>query len=365
MPFLRFFRFFDGPLLLVTVLLLAVGLTILYTSSLANPTMILFWKQAVFAGVGLVFLVGLAQYNYHTLAKINKFAYIGLLLALVYVLFFGRVIRGSARWIDFGLFQIQPAEFAKLVIVVTLSRWFYVYRGQINAWKNVFLTFVLAGLPAALILVEPDLGSSLVVMAIWFGIVLVSPISTKRLLVLLVAGVVCVGLVWQFGLQQYQRNRLETFLDPTRDPQGTGYNVRQALIAVGSGQLFGRGLGQGLQSQLRFLPERQTDFIFATTAEELGFVGSVLLVGLYIVLLIRIYKIALRARDDMGMYVAYGVFFLFFFQTVVNIGMNIGIAPVTGIPLPLLSYGGSSMLVTLTALGVVHNISWQSRALRF
>ncbi|MBL8031786.1 MAG: FtsW/RodA/SpoVE family cell cycle protein, partial [Candidatus Doudnabacteria bacterium] len=158
---------------------------------------------------------------------------------------------------------------------------------------------------------------------------------------------------------------LETFLDPNLDPKGTGYNVRQALISVGSGQLFGRGLGRGLQSQLRFLPERQTDFIFATAAEEIGFVGSTAVVSLYALLMWRILVIAGRARDDLGKYLSYGVFFLFFFQISVNIAMNIGVAPVTGIPLPLLSYGGSSLLVTMLALGLMHNISWQSRTLRF
>jgi rod shape determining protein RodA len=171
--------------------------------------------------------------------------------------------------------------------------------------------------------------------------------------------------VWQFVLHDYQRVRLETFLDPNLDPRGRGYNVRQAIIAVGSGEAFGRGLGKGLQSQLKFLPERQTDFIFATAAEEIGFLGSALMVLLYALLMWRMLMVAARARDELGRYLAYGIFFFFFFQVTINIAMNLGLAPVTGIPLPLLSYGGSSLLVTFLALGIVHNISWQSRALRF
>ncbi len=365
MKFLSLFKYFDGPLLLATVLLLASGLTLMYTSSLANPSLSIFWRQLIFACGGMVALGFMVMYNYHTLARINRVTYIILLLLLVFVLVFGRSIRGSARWIDLGFFRLQPAEFAKLVVVIALSRWFYLFRGQINAWKNVLVTIVLAGVPAVLVLVEPDLGSSMVIGAVWFGILLVSPISKKRIAVLMGVGLVLVAVVWEFVLLDFQRHRLETFLDPNLDPRGKGYNVRQAIIAVGSGQLFGRGLGKGLQSQLRFLPERQTDFIFATAAEEIGFVGSSIVVGLYGLLLYRIYVVAKRSRDELGRYLAFGIFFLFLFQVTVNIAMNIGLAPVTGIPLPLLSYGGSSLLVTLLALGVVHNVSWQSRALRF
>lgn len=356
---------FDVPLLLVSGLLLILGLTLQYTSSLSNPTLAIFWRQLVFAGIGVVALVCIANYNYHTLARVNRGTYIVLIGLLLFVLLFGREIRGSSRWISFGFFQLQPAELAKLVVVIGLARWFYLFRGQINAWQNVIITFLLAAVPAGLVLVEPDLGSSLVILAVWFGILLVSPISKKRLIILALCGVLAAGLAWQFALHDYQRSRLETFLDPNLDPKGTGYNVRQALISVGSGQLFGRGLGRGLQSQLRFLPERQTDFIFATAAEEIGFVGSTVVVVLYALLMLRILIIAGRARDDLGKYLSYGVFFLLFFQALVNISMNIGIAPVTGIPLPLLSYGGSSLLVTMLALGLMHNISWQSRTLRF
>lgn len=356
---------FDLPLLLVSGLLLILGITLQYTSSLSNPTLSIFWRQLVFASIGVVVLLFMANYNYHTLARVNRGTYVVLIVLLLVVLLFGRQIRGSSRWISLGFFQLQPAELAKLIVVIGLARWFYLFRGQINAWRNVIITFLLAAVPAGLVLVEPDLGSSLVILAVWFGILLVSPISKKRLLILALCGVLAAGAAWQFALHDYQRSRLETFLDPNLDPKGTGYNVRQALISVGSGQLFGRGLGRGLQSQLRFLPERQTDFIFATAAEEIGFVGSAIVVVLYALLMLRILIIAGRARDDLGKYLSYGVFFLFFFQASVNIAMNIGIAPVTGIPLPLLSYGGSSLLVTMLALGLIHNISWQSRTLRF
>ncbi len=360
-----FLRVFDGQLLLLSSLLVVSGLTLMYTSSLANPTLAIFWKQALFALVGLAVLFFVANYNYHTLAKVNRLTYVVLVLLLVFVLVFGRSIRGSSRWIDIGFFRLQPAEFAKLVVIVALSRWFYLFRGQINAWKNVLITFLLAGAPAVLILAEPDLGSAAVVLGIWLGVLLSSAISKKRLIVLFFCMLIALGLAWQFALHDYQRTRLETFLNPDLDPRGRGYNVRQAMIAVGSGKLLGRGLGGGLQSQLRFLPERQTDFIFATASEEIGFVGSAFLVLLYALLLLRILKIARFARDNLGRFLAVGVFFLFFLQSSVNIAMNLGLFPVTGIPLPFLSYGGSSLIVSFIALGVVHNVSWQSRALRF
>lgn len=360
----RKFAGLDLPLLFASGLLLLVGLAVMYSSSLANPSMTQFWRQLVFAGAGLVAFVFSYGYSYHTLAKHNRIFYGIMLFLLFFVLVFGREIRGSARWIDLWFFQFQPAEFTKIVVVVGLARWFYLFRGQINAWKNLFATVVFAFVPAFLILIEPDLGSSLSIGAIWFGVLLVSPISKKRIAVVLLALALVAALAWQFGLQDYQRARISTFLNPEADVQGQGYNLRQALIAVGSGQLYGRGLGHGLQSQLRFLPERQTDFVFATLAEELGFVGSVAVVVLFFLVLARLLVIARKSRDGLGRYLAYGIFFLLFFQVLVNIGMNIGLMPVTGIPLPMISYGGSSMLVTWILLGVAQNISKQSKSLQ-
>jgi rod shape determining protein RodA len=356
---------YDWPLLLASVLLLILGLTVVYTSSLANPTLGLFWRQLVFASTGIVVFIAVSNYSYHTLAKYNWIWYLALLLLLLFVLFFGREIRGSSRWIDLGFFRLQPAEFVKIVVIVGLARWFYLFRGQINAWKNLVTTALLVFLPAVLVLLEPDLGSAVSLGAIWFGVLMVSSISKRKLLAIFGIILVLLGLVWQFGLKSYQKDRIETFLNPNLDPKGQGYNLRQALIAVGSGQLLGRGLGRGLQSQLQFLPERQTDFIFATMAEELGFLGTTGVVVLYFIVLARLLVIARKSRDNLGRYLAYGIFFLLFFQIFVNIAMNIGLVPVTGIPLPLMSYGGSSMLVTWFLLGVAQNIAWQSKSLRF
>jgi rod shape determining protein RodA len=359
------FKHFDLPLLIVSGLLLLVGLSVLYATSLSGNTMEIFYRQAVFAAVGLILFFLFASYNYHRLAKANRFVYLGLLFALAYLLIFGDPIRGSARWIDFGFFRFQPAEFAKIVVVLGLGRWLYLRRGQINSWRNIGITFLYAGMPAVLIAREPDLGSAVIIIAIWLGMLLVSPMRKRFILIFILIAIVFAGVAWKYILHDYQRQRIEVFADPDKDPQGRGYNVRQAIIAVGSGEWFGRGLGRGLQSQLKFLPERQTDFIFASAAEEIGLVGCAALLILYYLLFARMIKIMRFARDDLAMYITAGILFLMLAQVLINIGMNIGLLPVTGIPLPFLSYGGSSLLVTLIAMGIVQNVARQSRALRF
>lgn len=358
-------KYYDLPLLIVSGLLLSVGLAVQYAISLGEGDLQFFFRQAVYAVMAIVVFLLLANYNYQRLAKNNRILYPLLIMALFYLLLFGDPIRGSARWIDFGIFQLQPAELAKIIVGLGISRWLYVNRGQINSWRNLALTFAYAALPAVLIFFEPDLGSSLIVMIIWFGLVLLSPVRRTYIAILLAGALLAAGLGWQFVLQDYQRERVQVFLQPDSDPQGQGYNVRQAKIAVGSGQLFGRGLGQGVQSGLRFLPEKHTDFVFAAASEEIGLVGSMSIVVLFVILLYRLLGIMRRARDDLAMYIAGAVLFLFAAQITINIGMNIGLLPVTGIPLPFLTAGGSSMLVTAIALGIAQNIAKQSRALRF
>lgn len=358
-------KYFDVPLLIASGLLLLAGLAIQYSVSLSGGTLEIFYRQLVYSAGGVVIFLLFAFYNYQRLAKLNRVAYGVLILALIYLLLFGDPIRGSARWIDFGFFQLQPAELAKIIVGLGLARWLYLRRGQINTWKNFLLTLLYAALPATLIFFEPDFGSSVIVMAVWFGIMLISPLRRSFLIIFLVAALALTGVAYKFVLKDYQQQRIEVFLDPDKDPKGKGYNVRQAIIAVGSGELLGRGLGRGLQSQLKFLPERQTDFIFASSAEEIGFVGALVLLFLYYIVFWRLLKIMRYARDDLAMYITAGVLFLFLAQVLINIGMNIGLLPVTGIPLPFLTYGGSSLLVTCIALGIVQNIARQSKALRF
>jgi rod shape determining protein RodA len=363
--FFERFRYFDIPLLIVSGLLLIVGLVIIYSTSVSAGTLGVFYRQAAFAGIGVAGFFAFSLYNYHKLAKQNRLVYVVLVLLLVSLLLFARSVRGSVRWFDLGFFNFQPAEFAKMVVVLGLSRWLYLKRGQINSWKSIAATLFYVLIPAGLIVLEPDLGSAIIVMSIWLGMLLVSSMKKKYVLAFILVALLAVGVAWKFVLKDYQKTRVEVFVNPNLDPRGRGYNVRQAVIAVGSGALSGRGLGRGLQSQLKFLPERQTDFIFASAAEEVGFIGCVALLVLYYILLWRLVKIMRYAKDDLGYYIAGGVVFLFFAQILINIGMNMGLLPVTGIPLPFLTYGGSSLVVVFIALGVVQNVARQSRILRF
>lgn len=363
--FISKFKSFDIPLQIICGLLLLIGLVILYGTSVSGANMEIFWRQLLFAAGGLGAYFFFSFYDYQSLSKVSKYGYIAILLLLIFVLVFGREIKGSTRWIDLGFFQLQPAEFAKIVVIVGLSRWLYLKRGQINTWKNIAVTLLYTGIPAILIMREPDLGSSIILMGIWAGLILISPMHKKYLAALLIFAVIGSGLAWKFVMHDYQKRRVEVFINPELDPRGEGYNVRQATIAVGSGQLFGRGLGQGLQGQLNFLPERQTDFIFASASEEIGFVGVSALLILYFLLLNRLLYIMRNTKDDLAYYIVGGVLFMLFGQILINIGMNIGLMPVTGIPLPFLSYGGSSLLTVLIALGIVQNIARQSKTLRF
>lgn len=356
---------YDLPLLIISGLLLVIGLAIQYAISLGEGDLVIFWRQLVFVGLAIVLFFVFSGYNYQLLSKANRVVYIALLLGLIYLLWFGDPVRGSARWIDLWFFRLQPAELAKLSVGIGLSRWLYLHRGQINSWKNIIITFLYALVPAFLIVSEPDLGSASVVMAIWFGLILISPIRKFYIVVFIAAGLIFAGFAYQYLFHDYQRERVQVFLDPDKDPQGKGYNVRQAIIAVGSGQWFGRGLGQGVQSQLKFLPEKHTDFVFAASAEEIGLVGSLAILILYFLLLRKILRIMQQARDDLGMYLAGAILFLFASQIIINLGMNTGLMPVTGIPLPLITYGGSSMLVSAIALGILQNIARQSRTLKF
>jgi len=363
--FFKRFKHFDIPLLASTLLLSLAGIAILYSTTLSESNSSLFYRQVLILGVGLAVSIFLSVFDYHTLAKINRIIYVVFILLLLYLEIFGTVIRGGQRWIDLGFFRFQPAEFVKLVVIFGLARLLYLKRGQINSIKTLAWSFAYALLPAGLVIMEPDLGSAIVILSLWLGIILLSPIKKKFLTILFVSFLVVAGVSWKFFLQDFQKNRILVFINPTLDPRGIGYNVRQATIAVGSGQFTGRGLGKGVQSQHKFLPERQTDFIFAAGSEEIGFLGSFSLLGLYFFLFFRILKVMKKAKDDLGMYIAGGVLFFFFCHVVINIGMNIGLLPVTGIPLPFVSAGGSSLIVSLTALGVVQNIAVQSKALRF
>ncbi|HEX9502755.1 MAG TPA: rod shape-determining protein RodA [Patescibacteria group bacterium] len=358
------FRYFDIYIFGSSLLLLVLGLLMIYSTTLESPVNLL-TRQLVYAILGFFCMFALAFFDYRKLKSLTPILYVVIVAALVFVWFVGLQIRGSSRWIDLGIFRIQPAEFAKLVIVIIMAKFFDQSGEKLKDIRYVILCVLYVAIPAGLVLIEPDLGSALVIFFTWFAMLLFSKINKKHLAGLLLVGLVLSSFSWFFVIKDYQKTRIYTFINPSYDPKGAGYNVLQSIIAVGSGSITGRGVGRGLQSQLKFLPERQTDFIFASTAEELGLFGSTFIIGLFGVIFFRLIKATRHARDNFGMYLALGIFFMFLVQVVINIGMNTGLLPVTGIPLPFLSYGGSSLITTMLALGLVQSIVARQKALRF
>jgi rod shape determining protein RodA len=282
------------------------------------------------------------------------------------VLVSSRAVLGAQRWISLGFFQFQPSEFAKLVLIVVLAKFFADNYDRLEQPKYLALSLAYVAVPVALVMKQPDLGTALVLMVIWLAMALVSRVRKLHLAILGGAALVMLP----FGLKllkPFQRARLETFINPTADPLHTGYNAVQSTITVGSGQVFGRGLAAGSQSQLNFLPPlaQHTDFIFAVLGEKMGFVGASLLIFLFGVLFYRGFRIAYRAQDRFGMFLATGIVAMLVFHVFINVGMNMGIAPVTGIPLPFVSYGGTALIVGLVAVGLLESVAVRRKKLQF
>ncbi len=322
-------------------------------------------KQFIWILLGIAAAAIIIYIPYEDWRRYTKHLYIMNLLLLGSVLALGHTAMGAERWIEIGPFAFQPSEFAKLIIIITLADFLAKREGHIRTIKDMLPCFIFVALPMLLILMQPDLGTSLVFIAILFGMLFVA--SLKPLLVtgIFSAGLAgVVGMVWShlkfdtwIPLHEYQLKRLIIFLDPWSDMQGSGYHVIQSQIAIGSSGFWGKGLLRGTQSFLEFLPIRHTDFIFSVLAEETGFLGAALLLILFGVFLYRGVRIALEAKDMFGTLLAVGVVSMITFQILVNVGMTIAIMPVTGLPLPLFSYGGSSMIANIIAIGVLLNIN--------
>ncbi len=351
---LRTFFKFDWVLMAAVALLLGVSLLALYSLSTV-ASVDYFFKQSIFAVLGLIGMIFIAFSDYRHIEKYSTALYFITLLILVGVLLFGTTIRGTAGWISFGFFQVQPVEIAKVTLIIFLASFISKKKSELSEWSRVIASLILSSILIFLVLKQPDLGSSLVLTVIWGGMILASGLRLKHLIVLGLLGGILIAGSW-FVLEDYQKNRINTFIHPELDPQGSGYNVLQAIVAVGSGGLTGKGVGHGSQSQLNFLPEKHTDFIFAVITEELGLIGAFLILALYLVLLYRIKRIGEIASDNFGYLLAVGILVMFFAQITVNLGMNIGLLPVTGLPAPLLSYGGSSLLSVLFALGLLLSV---------
>ncbi|MGH9856252.1 MAG: rod shape-determining protein RodA, partial [Acidobacteriota bacterium] len=322
-----------------------------YTEATISP---LFVRQMVAFAVALVLFFMTSKFSYHSLRRYAPFVYIAGVVALGAVAVIGTVIRGTVSRLEFFGVQLQPSEFMK-VGLVTILAWLIV-RAPLLTWRTILMTVCMLALPTALVVREPDLGVAALMVLVWAALMVFAGLSWKKIGVLVLVGGVVLGVSWQTLLLDYQKDRIRTFLNPAEDPLRTGYNITQSIIALGSGKVIGRGLGHGPQSQLKFLPERHTDFILASIGEELGFVGIMLVLGLYGILFWRIIRIIYATQDRFGQLLAAGTFFTLLTSFVVSAGMNMGLLPVTGIPLPLISYGGSNLVFTFVLLGLVESV---------
>lgn len=340
-----------------SVLLVAISLITLYSVSFgsAAPDFSNFKKQLVSAVIGFALMAVFSVYDYRALNMHSTKLYFLMLAILLLVISFGTTVRGTTGWIGFGTFRIQPVEIAKVVMIIFLASFLSRKKTQLSIVVRIIASVVLVLVPVFLILKQPDFGSAMIIVGTWAIMLSVSGINAKNLLALALIGLAVAGSSW-FFLKPYQKERIANFIDPYSDPRGSGYNVIQSMVAVGSGGIFGKGLGHGSQSQLNFLPERHTDFIFAVIAEEMGLFGAGLVFVLFGTLIYRMKEIARLANDNFGYLIVIGIIAMVFLQMLVNIGMNIGIAPVAGVPLPLLSYGGSSLVMTLLSIGIVQSV---------
>lgn len=352
----------DWKVLLTIGLIVTVGIATIYsaTTHQAGRPSSLYLKQLVWVGLGVAVFLVTALMDYHAMARYAYVAYAVTVGLLVAVLVIGRVGMGARRWISLGLFDLQPSELAKLVLILVLARYCAerTVKGGLGP-AQLLGPVVLVMIPIGLILKQPDLGTGLTLLAIALAMVWLVGIRYQSIVFLGLSVLMFFPFFWHIfwnSLKGYQRNRLLTFVNPSSDPLGTGYHVIQSKIAIGSGGFLGKGFLGSTQSQLNFLPEGHTDFIFAVFAEEWGFVGVVVLLGLYGFLLFWIMETAYKAKDRLGAFLVIGVAAMVVFSLVVNIGMTLGMMPVVGVPLLLMSYGGSSMLTVFAALGLVMNV---------
>ena len=356
----RLIHHFDWVMLLMLVLVSAMALTNLYSSTWNGTGTVssVLLKQAYLFGAGLVMIFALMAIDYGELATFGYILYIGIVLLLLYTNFFVHTtINGSQRWINLGFFRLQPSEPAKLVLVLVLAACYS--RKEVEGGyrlRDLIMPAVLTAVPFVLILIQPDLGTALMLGILFVSMTVFVKLRWSTIGILGALGAAAGFVGWKFLLKDYQRRRIETFLNPEGDPMNHGYQIMQSKIAVGSGRVFGKGFMEGTQGHLHFLPERHTDFAFSVWGEEWGFVGALFFLSCYFFLLLWGINIAMTARDKFGVILAFGLVMLIFWQAVINLFMIMGFLPVVGIPLPLFSYGGSSLLTTLLAVGILMNI---------
>ncbi len=344
---------------LIILSISSIGVVVIYSANHGRPEVFfqnLYLKQMVWIGYGLIAMLFAVLVDYRVWSENAYVIYIVTVAALLCTLFYGNIASGARRWIQIGPLVIQVSEFAKFALIISLAK-FFERKKQAGHYEltNLFIPAFLTGIICFLIALQPDLGTAMIILFVFFIFIFASELRTKTLIKIFAVGLASVPLLW-FFLKDYQKTRVLTLFNPELDPLGAGYHSIQSKIAIGSGGFWGQGLFAGTQSRLNFLPEKHTDFIFSVFAEEMGFIGVIVLLTLYLILILKGLNIAYRVSDRFGLFLALGITGSIAFYIIVNIGMTIGLFPITGIPLPLLSYGGSSLITSFFALGLLLNI---------
>ncbi len=358
----RLLQNFDWVTLAVTVLICLIGIMTIFSATRplsTEPHPAFYLKQIVWLVLGLSALFLIAWINYLWIERSSRILYGAGLLLLIAVFFLGRTGMGAQRWLSVGPVSFQPSEFFKTVYIIMLAHYLSMMKSPLEARQLLRVFFVLTLFPFILLIKQPDLGTALVILMIFLSLVVARGLSKKVAVLVVIIGLISLpflGNIFWEGLKDYQKSRLVAFMEPQMDPAGIGYQLNQSKITVGSGKLLGKGYLRGTQGPFRFLPEKHTDFIFAVFAEEWGFIGSIMLICLYLVLILRGLDTARKAKDDFGRMLALGITFMFLLYLFINIGMTLGLMPVVGIPLPFMSYGGTALLSNLIAVGILINI---------
>ncbi len=355
----RLYSHIDWPLLISVLALSALGVAMIYSTTMGPGRVAnqhLYLTQLYAIGMGLFFILVILFIDYQTLADVSHVIYFVVMLALVFVLVVGVSRGGARRWIGLPYFNLQPSEFAKIALALVLAKYYSGLQRATPDAKDLAIGGALTLAPIILIRFEPDLGTAVTLVAIYLAIAFLAGMRLRVVAIILAIAVVSAPIAWRFALSDYQKTRIVSFLDPEQDPRGAGYQQIQARVTVGSGGVWGKGFMKGTQGQLRFLPEAHNDFMFSVLAEEQGLVGVLVALGLYLAVMLRSIKAARLAKDRLGAFLVIGILAGFGFQVFYNITMSAGLAPVKGLTLPLMSYGGSAMIATLVGFGLILNV---------
>jgi len=361
--FLYLLKKLDWGLVASVIILCGIGLLSIYSTVYTSDSQY-FYKQLIFVISGFFIMLVFAFLDYrifrnHPFFLLALYVVSVLLLAAVFV--FGKQVRGATSWFGLGPLNFEPVEFAKLIFILILAEYFSLRHIELYRIRHIIISGIYMLIPVALVFFQPDLGSAMVLVFLWLGVMIIAGIKLRQLLILFLIGAIIFVIAWFAVLKPYQKERIISFINPYFDPLGSGYHRIQSVIAIGAGQLWGRGLGHGPQSQLNFLPDRYTDFIFASVAEEMGFAGVFMIIGFYFLLFFRIIKIALGATNNFARLFCVGAAIVFLFQAAVNIGMNLGVLPIAGISLSFISYGGSNLLISFITIGIIQSIAIKSK----